>query len=111
MLASKADKAATQTPVRMAILPLSQHEAQALTNSTDIKHTAAGLAALSICESLLLALGDLGILGKKDLIGILEDAAAAHRGVGADGRETAVHLEAGAILERIEAGRNSLPLP
>lgn len=81
-----------------------------MTHSTDIKHTAAGLVALSICESLLLALGDLGVLGKKDLIGILEDAAA-HRGVGADDRERDVHLEAGAILERITAGRNALPLP
>lgn len=66
---------------------------------------------MSICESLLLALGDLKILCKKDLIGVLEDAAAAHRGTGTNDEEMAYHLEAGAILERIMAGRNPLPLP
>lgn len=78
---------------------------------TDIKHTAAGLAALSICKSLLLALSDMNALSRKDLVGVLEDAAAAHRGAGATGQEAAVHLAAVAILERIMAGRNALPMP
>lgn len=82
-----------------------------MAHATTLKHTAAGLAALSICESLLLALGDLKILSRKDLVGILDDAAAAHRGAGAGVRDTAMHLEATAILERIMAGRNALPLP
>jgi hypothetical protein len=82
-----------------------------LVDMTDVKHTAAGLAALSICESLLLALTDLKILGKKDLVGILDDAAAAHRGAGVGAREIALHREATAILERIMAGRNALPPP
>ena len=82
-----------------------------MADMTDIKHTAAGLAALSICESLLLALGDLKALSRKDLVGVLEDAAAAHRGAGANAQAVAVHIEAAAILERILAGRNALPLP
>ena len=82
-----------------------------MADMTDIKHTAAGLAALSVCESLLLALGDLKALSRKDLVGVLEDAAAAHRGAGATAQEVAVHREAAAILERIMAGRNALPQP
>ncbi len=35
-----------------------------------------GAAALSICESTLICLGDLGILGAADIVGILEDAKA-----------------------------------
>mgnify|MGYP001473537062 CR=1 FL=1 len=81
-----------------------------MANTPDIRQTAAGLVALSICESLLLALGDVKVLSKKDLAGILEDAAAAHRGAGASDQEAAVHREAAAILERIMAGRNALPL-
>ncbi len=38
----------------------------------------AGLAALAICESLLLALYDRKILPEKEIIGVLRDAAAAH---------------------------------
>ena len=38
----------------------------------------AGLAALSICESLLLALNDRKILPEHEIVGILQDAAAAH---------------------------------
>jgi hypothetical protein len=43
------------------------------------EHQAAfGLAALSICESLLLALRDLRIIGELEIVGILKDASAAH---------------------------------
>ena len=41
--------------------------------------TASGLAALSICESLLVSLRDLEIMGEKEVVGILKDASAAHR--------------------------------
>ncbi len=36
-----------------------------------------GTAALAICESLLLALGDLKVMSQKDILGVLQDAAAA----------------------------------
>jgi hypothetical protein len=45
-----------------------------MTVPTDI----AGSAALSICESLLLALNDGKILPEREILGILKDAAAAH---------------------------------
>ena len=43
--------------------------------------TASGLAALSICESLLVSLRDLKIMGEKEVVGLLRDASAAHRNV------------------------------
>ena len=72
---------------------------------------AAGVAALSICESLLLALSDLKIMGAKDAGGVLEDAAAAHRNSGASAQNAALHLEVVAIIDRIIAGGNSIPRP
>ena len=38
----------------------------------------AGMAALSICEALLLALQDRNLLPEREIVGILRDAAAAH---------------------------------
>lgn len=78
---------------------------------TDTTSVAAGLAALSICESLLLALSDLKIMRDKDASGVLEDAAAAHRGAGASTPEVALHLEVVAIIDRIMSGGNSIPRP
>jgi hypothetical protein len=40
----------------------------------------AGLAALSVCESILLSLTENGVIDADEARGILEDAAAAHRG-------------------------------
>ena len=37
-----------------------------------------GMAALTICESLLLALNDHNILPENDILGVLRDAAATH---------------------------------
>ena len=38
----------------------------------------AGIASLTICESLLLALSDHKVLPKHEIVGILQDAAASH---------------------------------
>jgi hypothetical protein len=81
------------------------------TASPEQKGAAAGLAALSICESLLLALSDLEVLGVKDAGGILEDAAAAHRSAGHSTKDAPLQREAAAIIERIIAGRNGIPRP
>lgn len=63
-----------------------------------------GSAALAICESLLLALTDRKILDERDVIGLMEDAAGAHR--------NAVKEEGGdhghrAVADLIEAIINS----
>jgi hypothetical protein len=76
---------------------------------TDIKDLAAGSAALAICESLLLALTDLKVLDEHELRGVLEDAAAAHRGAETTASDSAVHNEAAQIIEHILSIRNALP--
>lgn len=67
-----------------------------------------GMAALAICESLLLALGDRKILPEREISGILVDAAAAHanapQGDGMEARHKAVAL----VIQRIiDAGKSA----
>jgi hypothetical protein len=76
---------------------------------SDIKDVAAGCAALAICESLLLALTELKVLDDHELRGVLEDAAAAHRGVESTAPDAAVHNEAAHIIEHILSIRSALP--
>jgi hypothetical protein len=68
-----------------------------------------GLAALSICEALLLSLTNNGILDEAEAKAILTDAATAHReaapladGAGDEHRKTA------ALIEAIRDGGNSV---
>ena len=70
---------------------------------------AAGVAALSVCESLLLSLTDTGIIDAAEAKAILVDAAAAHRGAVplADG-DADVHEEAATLLEAIIENGNSV---
>ena len=70
---------------------------------------AAGLAALSICESILLSLTDKGIIDEAEAKAILTDAAAAHRGAEplADG-DAGLHAEAAALIEGIRDHGNSV---
>ena len=74
----------------------------------DIDGPASGLAALSICESLLLALGDLKVLSESEVVGVISDAAGAHRFAAGSANDTALHLAVVAILDRIIAGGNSV---
>lgn len=73
--------------------------------------SASGLAALSICESLILALCDLKLMNEKQAVDVLSDAIAAHRGALGEPRDVAMHQEAATILERILAGGNSIRRP
>ena len=68
-----------------------------------------GLAALSICESLLLALNDCRILSDHEIRGLLEDAAAAHRHAVGTPQEREVHAAVAAIIDRMQAGRHLMP--
>jgi len=82
-----------------------------MASSSHMKDAAPGMAALSICKSLLLALGDLKIMNKQHALGVINDAAAAHQAasVAAGSAEaTSQHLEVVAILNRIVAGGNSI---
>jgi hypothetical protein len=70
-----------------------------------------GLAALSICESMLLSLTEAGIIDNNEARAILEDAAAAHRNaVGEADGAAAEHLEAAVLIERMLAGRDPVRL-
>lgn len=80
-----------------------------MTDPTDFKRTASGIAALSICESLLIALSDLAIMGADETLGVLKDAAATHRNAGGSGDEAAMHREVATIIARIIASGNSVP--
>jgi hypothetical protein len=76
---------------------------------TDEKDVAAGCAAFAICESLLLALTELKVLDDDDARGILEDAAATHRGAASTAPDAALHNQAAHLIEHIISVRNALP--
>lgn len=67
----------------------------------------AGTAALAICESLLLALNDHNILPEKEILGVLQDAAAAHQ-FAAPGEKNALNTAVAALITGIIAGGNSV---
>lgn len=71
-------------------------------------NTYSGLAALSICEALLLALNDAKVLPESEIMGILNDAAAAHDNAKGPGDDAAVHEAVAALINRIIAGGNSV---
>lgn len=74
-----------------------------MTHPNDI----AGTAALSICESLLLALNDHKILPEAEILGVLKDAAAAHENAPTGDRD-ALNAAVAALINDILAGGNSV---
>jgi hypothetical protein len=68
----------------------------------------AGLAALAICESLLLALNDRKILPEIEIMGVLVDAAASHTDAHNQNGLSGVHREVAALIQRIIDGGNSV---
>jgi hypothetical protein len=77
-----------------------------MSNSGEIERQFSGLAALSICESLLLALEESKVLSHRDARGVLEDAAAAHRKAVGTGDDVEGHRVVSAIIDRMLAGRH-----
>ncbi|WP_417522491.1 hypothetical protein [Marinovum sp.] len=61
----------------------------------------AGIAALSICEALLLALHDRGLLPEPEIVGILRDAAATHENANGTGPEPETHAAAARLITQI----------
>lgn len=70
--------------------------------------TESGIAALSICEALLLALNDAKILPEREILGVLEDAAATHEGAGGAGLDYEEHKAVASLIRKIIAGGNSV---
>ena len=70
--------------------------------------TTAGTAALSICESLLIALNDLKIFDDKETRAVLQDAAATHRDAIAGSPDAGEHRAVADLIDRIIDGKNSV---
>ncbi len=68
----------------------------------------AGMAALSICEALLLAMNDHKLLPEREIVGILRDAAAAHENAAGSGAEMESHQAAAGLINMIIADVNSV---
>lgn len=79
-----------------------------MNDSTDTDKTTAGAAALSICESLLIALNDLKIIPDKETRGVLEDAAESHRSAMPGSTNPEEHRAVAALIDRIMDGKNSV---
>jgi hypothetical protein len=74
--------------------------------STTSEH--AGQAALSICEALLLALNDRGLLPEHEIVGVLRDAAATHENAVGTALEPEKHQAVADLINAIIATRNSV---
>ncbi len=70
-----------------------------------------GLAALTICESLLLALTERDVLDQQEVRGLLLDAAESHRNAASTADDPGIHIAAQEIIERIVKKRNSVRGP
>ena len=70
--------------------------------------SAEGMAALGICESLLLALTDLKIISEKDARDLLTDVATTHDEAASASQTPERHQAVIAIVERILAGKNGV---
>jgi hypothetical protein len=68
----------------------------------------AGIAALSICESLLLALNDRKVLSEIQIMAVLVDAAAAHSNVPEDDARLTTHTAVAALIQTIIDSGNSV---
>lgn len=68
----------------------------------------AGQAALSICEALLLAMNDGGVLPEHEIVGVLRDAAATHENAVGTDLETEGHRAVADLINAIIAGGKSV---
>jgi hypothetical protein len=69
-----------------------------------------GVAALSVCESLILALKERGVLDDAEIHGLLEDVCSVHRNAAADGEDPDLHESVADIADELMNGGNSVHL-
>lgn len=74
-------------------------------------HNHSGIAALTICEALLLAMNDHNLLPENEIMGVLRDSAASHENGGGSESEIETHRAVAALINRIIAGGNSVRRP
>lgn len=63
-----------------------------------------GMAALSICEALLLALHDRNLLPEREIVGVLRDAAATHENAHGPESERQMHAATAKLINEIILG-------
>jgi len=68
-----------------------------------------GLAALGICESLLLALTDLNIISEQDVRNLLTDVATTHNEAAVVSQTPERHRAVTAMVQRMLAGKDASP--
>ncbi len=68
----------------------------------------AGIAALAICESLLLALNDAKVLPETEIMAVLTDAAAAHDAKVGTPEEEALGQAVARLINKIVSSGNSV---
>ena len=73
-----------------------------------MQNNISGIASLSICESLLLALNDRKLLPESEILGILSDAAATHQNAVGPDADIETHRAVADLINRIIAGGNSV---
>lgn len=74
--------------------------------TVEIDH--AGLASLSICEALLLALNDQGLMPEQEILGVLRGATASDKNAIGSDAERETHRAVTELIDRIVAGGNSV---
>ena len=79
-----------------------------MNDRADADRKTAGAAALSICESLLIALNDLKIIDDKETRAILQDAAESHRTAMSESKNPDEHRAIADLIDRIVDGKNSV---
>ncbi|MGB3315288.1 MAG: hypothetical protein WBB85_12815 [Albidovulum sp.] len=67
-----------------------------------------GIAALSICEAILLAMSDHKLLPEHEIAGILRDAAATHENAVGTAKEMETHRAVAGLILRIADGGSVL---
>ncbi len=72
---------------------------------------AAGRAALSICESLLIAMQDLKLMSERDAHDVLRDAATTHHEAGRTSDHADLHKRVAALIDGMITRANGLPAP
>lgn len=70
-----------------------------------------GLAALSICEALLLAMNEQKLLPEHEIVGVLRDAAAVHENATGSKETVEAHRVAADLIKLIIAGGYSIRRP
>lgn len=71
-------------------------------------NTHSGMAALSICESLMLALNDAHILPETEILGVLKDAAEVHENIKETHADFKDHQAVAVLIRKIISGGNSV---